>query len=156
MQYDFLQTRMYISMRIPGILFFFILTLSSVAQIPVSGINHVALAVEDIRVSTVFYRDVIGLTPIPVPEELKGIRSWFEIAPGQELHLLAGRRTPTDHDKNGSHYSLTIPDADPVEAYLKSKGIPYHRQQRFDNAWQIYVADPDGYVIELNEPKPNR
>ena len=31
--------------------------------------------------------------------------------------------------------------------------LPYHRQQRFDKAWQIYVTDPDGYVIELNEPK---
>ncbi len=124
------------------------------AQIKITGINHVALAVEDIRASTVFYRDVIGLQTLSVPEELKGIRSWFQIAPGQELHLLAGRRTAVDHDKNGSHFSLTIPNADPVEEYLKSKGIAYHRQQRFDHAWQIYISDPDGYVIELNEPKP--
>lgn len=126
------------------------------SQIQITEINHVALAVADIRASTVFYRDVIGLQPIPVPEELKSIRSWFQIAPGQELHLLAGRKTTVDHDKNGSHYSLTIPDANPVEAYLKSLGMEYHRQQRFDGAWQIYISDPDGYVIELNEPKPGQ
>jgi lactoylglutathione lyase len=126
----------------------------SFGQIQITGINHVALAVEDIRASTVFYRDIIGLQVLPVPEELKGIRSWFQIAPGQELHLLTGRRSPVDHDKNGSHFSLTIPDADPVEEYLNLKGITYHRQQRFDSAWQIYISDPDGYVIELNEPKP--
>lgn len=124
------------------------------AQIPVTGYNHVALAVSDIDASARFYREVIGLEPIEVPEHLKAIRAWFRIAPGQELHLLAGRSLPvSNNDPNGAHFSLTILDADPVEAYLKSKGLPYLRQQRFDGAWQIYITDPDGYVIELNEPK---
>ncbi len=105
------------------------------------------------QVSVVFYKDIIGLKPIEVPENLRTIRSWFVIATGQELHLLAGRVNPFTNDINGSHFSLSIPDADPVEAYLKSKNILYHRQQRFDQAWQIYITDPDGYVIELNEPK---
>ncbi|MEK7257349.1 MAG: family 16 glycoside hydrolase [Bacteroidota bacterium] len=131
---------------------FFIQNLS--AQITVSGYNHVALAVKDINESARFYREIIGLEPIEVPDHLKAIRSWFKIAPGQELHLLAGRTFPvTNNDPNLAHFSLTIPDADPVEAYLKTKGLPYLRQQRFDGAWQIYIADPDGYFIELNEPK---
>lgn len=124
------------------------------AQIAVTGYNHVALAVKDMEASARFYREIIGLEPIPVPENLKAIRSWFKIAPGQELHLLAGRTFPvTNNDPNLAHFSLTIPDADPVEAYLKTKGLPYLRQQRFDGAWQIYISDPDGYFIELNEPK---
>ncbi|HRI62044.1 MAG TPA: DUF1080 domain-containing protein, partial [Saprospiraceae bacterium] len=124
------------------------------AQIPVTGYNHVALAVKDIKESAKFYREFIGLEPIEVPEHLKAIRSWFKIAPGQELHLLAGRTFPvTNNDPNLAHFSLTIPDADPVEAYLKEKKYPYLRQQRFDGAWQIYITDPDGYFIELNEPK---
>ncbi len=131
---------------------FFIQGLS--AQIAVSGYNHVALAVKDIEESARFYREIIGLEPIPVPENLKAIRSWFKIAPGQELHLLAGRAFPvTNNDPNLGHFSLTIADADPVEQYLKQKGLPYLRQQRFDGAWQIYISDPDGYFIELNEPK---
>ncbi|MEO6759464.1 MAG: family 16 glycoside hydrolase, partial [Saprospiraceae bacterium] len=97
---------------------------------------------------------IIGLEPIPVPDNLKAIRSWFKVAPGQELHLLAGRTFPvTNNDPNLAHFSLSIPDAYPVEAFLKEKGLPYLRQKRFDGAWQIYVADPDGYFIELNEPK---
>jgi catechol 2,3-dioxygenase-like lactoylglutathione lyase family enzyme len=124
------------------------------AQIPVTGYNHVALSVKNIEESARFYREVIGLEPIEVPEHLKAIRSWFRIAPGQELHLLAGRTFPVaNNDPNMAHFSLTILDADPVEAYLKTKGLPYLRQQRFDGAWQIYIADPDGYFIELNEPK---
>ena len=124
------------------------------AQITVTGYNHVALAVKDINESARFYREIIGLEPVPVPEHLKAIRSWFSIAPGQELHLLAGRTFPvTNNDPNLGHFALTIPDADPVEQFLKSKGLPYLRQQRFDGAWQIYISDPDGYFIELNEPK---
>ena len=131
-----------------------LLTLSGSAQITVSGYNHVALSVKDMEASARFYRDIIGLEPIPVPENMKAIRSWFRVAPGQELHLLAGRVFPvTNNDPNMAHFSLTIADADPVEQFLKSKGLPYLRQKRFDGAWQIYVADPDGYFIELNEPK---
>lgn len=124
------------------------------AQIITTGYNHVALAVKDMEASARFYREIIGLEPIPVPENMKAIRSWFKVAPGQELHLLAGRTFPvTNNDPNLAHFSLTIPDADPVEQFLQSKGLPYLRQKRFDGAWQIYVADPDGYFIELNEPK---
>lgn len=127
---------------------------SLTAQIAVTGYNHVALAVKNIEESARFYREVIGLEPVEVPEHLKAIRAWFKIAPGQELHLLAGRSFPvTNNDPNLAHFSLTIPNADPVETYLKTKGLPYLRQQRFDKAWQIYVSDPDGYFIELNEPK---
>lgn len=61
---------------------------------------------KDLDASARFYRDVVGLTPIEVPDNLKAIRCWFKIAPGQELHLLAGRTDPVaNNDKNGAHYS---------------------------------------------------
>lgn len=133
---------------------FFFLPATLSAQISISGYNHVALSVQNIDSSAWFYREVVGLEPIVVPDELKAIRAWFKVAPGQELHLLAGRTLPvSNNDRNGAHFALSIADADPVEQYLKKIGLPYHRQQRFDKAWQIYITDPDGYVIELNEPK---
>jgi catechol 2,3-dioxygenase-like lactoylglutathione lyase family enzyme len=132
---------------------FFLLHTAS-AQIAVTGYNHVALSVKNIEESARFYREVVGLQPLEVPDQLKAIRSWFRIAPGQELHLLAGRSFPvTNNDPNMAHFSLTIPNADTVEVYLKKIKLPYLRQQRFDGAWQIYITDPDGYFIELNEPK---
>lgn len=141
-------------MRLAFLIFVLSVNQSLRSQIPVTGYNHVALAVANIDSAASFYRDIVGLEPIPVPENLRALRAWFKIAPGQELHLLAGRTDPvTNNDRNGAHFALTIPDADPVEAYLKKVGWPYHRQQRFDKAWQIYITDPDGYVIELNEPK---
>ena len=124
------------------------------AQIAVSGYNHIGLCVKDLKESAHFYRDIIGLEPLEVPDNKKATRSWFKIAAGQELHLLSGRTFPVvNQDPNMAHFALTIADADPVEVYLKKLKMPYLRQQRFDGAWQIYIADPDGYIIELNEPK---
>jgi lactoylglutathione lyase len=124
--------------------------------IEILSYNHVGLAVKDLKTSVTFYREIIGLSPLDVPDNLLAIRRWFRVAPGQELHLLLGRENPVaNNDKNGAHFSLSIPtnSADGIEAFLKEKNVPYHRQKRFDGAFQIYVTDPDGYVIELNEPK---
>lgn len=128
----------------------------SQSAIEIQGYNHVGLYVKDLRESAKFYREIIGLKPVDVPDNLVAIRRWFQIAPNQQLHLLLGRNEPvTNNDKNGGHFSLTIPkySADKIETFLKEKGLAYVRQKRFDGAFQIYVTDPDGYVIELNEPK---
>ena len=124
--------------------------------ITILSYNHVGLAVKDLKTSVTFYREIIGLSPLDVPDNLLAISRWFKIAPGQELHLLLGRENPVaNNDKNSAHFSLSIPtnSADEIEAFLKEKNVVYHRQKRFDGAFQIYVTDPDGYVIELNEPK---
>jgi lactoylglutathione lyase len=124
--------------------------------IQIQSYNHVGLAVKDLQVSAKFYREILGLKPYEVPDNLVAIRRWFTIADGQQLHLLLGRKDPvSNNDKNGAHFALSIPknSADAVEAFLKEKNVEYVRQKRFDGAYQIYVTDPDGYVIELNEPR---
>jgi lactoylglutathione lyase len=136
--------------------FIFIIKINNlVAQVPAThGLNHVALSVKDLTASAKFYHEILGLEPVEVPKAMFGIRYWFQIAPGQQLHLLNNRMEMlTNNSREASHFSISIDSADDWEAFLKSKAYPYHRQQRIDKAWQIFVADPDGYVIELNEPK---
>ncbi len=138
-----------------------LLTSTVVAQntpIKVLMYNHVALAVENLEISTDFYKNIIGLEQVPVPDNLKAIRCWFKIADDQQLHLLLGRKDPVaNNDKNHAHFSFTIAkhSADEIEIFLKKSKLEYHRQQRFDKAWQIFLSDPDGYIIELNEPPLN-
>lgn len=115
--------------------------------------NHLAIQVKDVPASAVFYRDVLGLRPIPVPENLKLTRAWFDIGDGQQVHLLDGRTETITHDRNGSHYALFVENIDKSEQFLKSKNVPYHRQVRFDGVVQIYFSDPDGYLFELNQGK---
>ncbi len=128
---------------------------AALAQPPkANGIQHVALSVKDLAASAKFYRETLGLMPLQVPPTLVGTRYWFTIAPGQELHLLDDRQElVTNQSRNAAHFALAIDSADEWEAWFKKIGLPYHRQQRVDGNWQIYVSDPDGWVIELNEPR---
>lgn len=134
---------------------FCLLTFSLKAQPPkINGIQHVALSVKDLTASAKFYHEILGFEPLDVPKALFGIRFWFTIAPGQELHLLNARmEMVTNNDRNASHFAVAIDSADDWELFFKKIGLKYHRQQRIDGNWQIYITDPDGYVIELNEPK---
>lgn len=138
-------------------LFFFFLLTSSTAfgqdKLGISRFNHLALHVKDIPTSAAFYRDVLGLKPVPVPDNLKAIRAWFDLGDGQMIHLLDGRTETIVHDKNGSHIALFVDNIDKSEAFLKARNVSYHRQVRFDGVVQIYFADPDGYLFELNEGK---
>jgi len=116
-----------------------------------AGYNHVALHVADIQKSTKFYREIVGLKSVEVPDNLKAIRSWFNMGNGQQLHLLAGRTEKISHDRNGSHIALFVTSIEKSEAFLKKQNIQFHKQTRFDKVVQIYFSDPDGYLIEINE-----
>lgn len=123
------------------------------ASLGFSSFNHLALQVKDIPASKDFYQNVIGLTPVTVPDSLKAIRGWFNTGNGQMIHLLAGRTTPVVNDKNGSHFAIFVNSIDDAGKFLTARKIPFHRQVRFDGAVQIYFADPDGYLIEMNQKK---
>jgi catechol 2,3-dioxygenase-like lactoylglutathione lyase family enzyme len=123
-------------------------------KIEVVNHNHIALQVKDIKISTRFYKEVLGLESIEVPDTLKAIRSWFKLGTDQQIHLLAGRNHTVMNDRNGSHFALFVKSINNTEMYLKKNNIPHHAQVRFDGAKQIYVADPDGYLIEFNQVKP--
>ncbi len=115
--------------------------------------NHLALQVADLSASAKFYSEVLGLERLEVPDNLKAIRAWFRIGPDQQIHLLAGRTIPVNNDRNGSHFAVFVESMDKAEAFLKGKGLSYHAQVRFDGVKQIYLPDPDGYLVELNEWK---
>lgn len=115
--------------------------------------NHLALHVKNIPVSAAFYRDILGLKPVPVPDDLKATRAWFDMGDGQMIHLLDGRTQPIAHDRNGGHIALFVRDIAASERFLTTHSLPFHKQVRFDGVTQIYFSDPDGYLFELNEPK---
>lgn len=132
-----------------------LITQLAVAQdkLGVVGHNHLALHVKDMAISTAFFRDVMGLKSIPVPENLKAIRAWFDLGNGQQIHLMAGRTETVIHDKNASHIALFVDNIDKAETYLKARKMTFHKQTRFDGVVQLYFADPDGYLWELNQGK---
>jgi catechol 2,3-dioxygenase-like lactoylglutathione lyase family enzyme len=140
------------------IAFFFCFSTNLIAQevsggLGFTGLNHLALQVSDMPASKNFYQNIIGLTPVAVPDSMKAIRGWFDTGNGQMIHLLAGRTTPVVNDKNGSHFAIFVQSIEAAEKFLIARKIQFHKQVRFDKAVQIYFSDPDGYLIEMNQRK---
>ena len=117
-------------------------------------LNHVAIYVTDVARSSEFYLDVLRLESIPRPAfTFPG--AWFRLGTAQELHLIANLGAPffRSHDKN--HFALRVDDLDAWEKHLKKVGANFApKKQRPDGAWQVFLSDPDGHMIELFTP-PN-
>ena len=119
-------------------------------------LNHVAVYVYDLKKSNDFYKDIIGLTPIPEPFH-DGNHSWFKIGEHSQLHLIGGAAAVTSHVKN-SHLCFSVASVDSFIATLTKNNIPFENAKgdanavttRPDGVKQIYFKDPDGYWIEVN------
>ena len=112
-------------------------------------LNHVAIHVEDVEKSIVFYRDVMGFEPLPRPAfDFPG--AWFRLGQVQELHIIGDRTDPVHSHNRGDHYALEVDSIRDAESELIAKGAAFREpKQRPDGAWQIFLKDPDGHVIEL-------
>ncbi len=139
--------------------FFFSLDHAS-GQSPVKPrLNHIAIYVVDLQVSTVFYRDLIGLDTIPEPFH-DGRHTWFSIGPKSHLHVISGAAAAVPHDKN-AHLCFTVPSVVDFTKKLNAKNIEYENwagekkaiTNRVDGVKQIWFKDPDGYWIEINDAK---
>jgi lactoylglutathione lyase len=117
-------------------------------------LNHVALLVADVARSCEFYLHVLRLPPMPRPAfEFPG--AWFRLGTTQELHLIGGRTEQIVSGNRSDHFALLVDDLDAWEKHLTSVSAEMQpRKQRPDGAWQIFLRDPDGHVIELCTPPP--
>ena len=121
-----------------------------------SILNHIALSVHDLKKSTDFYKDIIGLTMIPEPFH-DNKHTWFKIGEHSQLHLIENETSVTEHNKN-SHLCFSVSSMDSFIVVLnKNKiqfgnwaGDPNMVTTRPDGIKQIYFKDPDGYWIEIN------
>lgn len=139
--------------------FFFVLILSVVAgkaQKQKAILNHIAVHVQDLTKSAQFYTDIIQLDTIPEPFH-DGKHVWFSIGAHSQLHLIAGATTAAAPNKN-THLCFSVADLDHVITRLNKTGIAWEDwpgkksaiTTRVDGVQQIYLQDPDGYWIELN------
>lgn len=112
-------------------------------------LNHVALHVQDLEAARQFYREVLRLESLPRPPfDFPG--AWFRLGQTQELHLIGERTAPVQSHHRGNHFALRVDDLDPWENHLRAMQADFRpRKLRPDGAGQIFLADPDGHIIEL-------
>jgi lactoylglutathione lyase len=126
---------------------------------PPIQLNHIAVYVVDLKTSTLFYQDIVGLDTIPEPFH-DGRHTWFSVGPKSHLHIISGAAQKTDHDKN-AHLCFSVRSVIDFITVLKKNSIPFESwtgekntfTNRVDGVKQIYFKDPDGYWVEINDAK---
>ena len=82
-------------------------------------LNHIALYVVDLKTSTAFYQNIIGLDTIPEPFH-DGKHTWFAVGVKSHLHLIEGAAGKTEHIKN-NHLCFSVPSVSDFIRVLEKK-----------------------------------
>jgi lactoylglutathione lyase len=125
--------------------------------------DHVAINVSNQQRSIDFYRGAFGMREIAAPFAPGGPR-WMELAGGISLHIQSLSEKPAPPPRS-IHFAIAVRDLAPVIVFLNARqalwtdaqGHPGKVQDtRTDKVRQIYVQDPDGYWVEVNDKLKSR
>ncbi len=123
-------------------------------------LQHCGLIVADLERSRRFYGGALGLEEVARPGNFVFEGAWFQVGDDQ-IHLLveaettsrAGTRDPGPSAAVGlaTHVALEVDDLMSAQRRLHEHGVelvggPMPRGDGYD---QLFVLDPDGYLIEL-------
>ena len=122
-------------------------------------INHVAIYVVDLKKSGDFYMNTLGLDSVPEPFH-DGKHIWLQIGPSVAMHIIQGAETRKDYYKN-QHTCFSVASVDAFTNTLRKKNIVWEDRDgakmaittRVDGVKQIWLQDPDGYWVEINDAK---
>jgi lactoylglutathione lyase len=129
--------------------------------VPIAGLAHVGIRVHDLDRSMAFY-SVLGFVKTAGPLGTEPVAILRHPA-GVELNLIlnAPKRAepnvlmdvPEKHP-GITHVALSCPDVASARNVLEAAGFPIREGPvRFPTGAQaIFVRDPDGNVLELNQP----
>jgi len=139
------------------LIFFIASSLSAQVQPIKVTHNHNAIYVTDLKASGKFYSTIIGLDSIPEPFRL-GRHIWYKISEQGQLHVILGAKEKKEYYKN-QHTCFSVSDFNAFLKRLQSNGVPYEDVSgkkhsvttRIDGVHQIWIQDPDGYWIEIND-----
>lgn len=128
----------------------------------IRSLNHVALLVSDVEQSRRFYGQILQMQEIPRPANFSFPGAWFrrgdaevhligEQQPGRVAAVYSGYNADELGRGYGVHLAFVVDDLDAVQAYLDDRNVPIvgGPRPRGDGVDQLYICDPDGYVIEL-------
>jgi lactoylglutathione lyase len=120
-------------------------------------LNHMSVLVRSLPTSMKFYQEVLLLPEIECGARMSNIR-WFGLGDGQSVHLIEGEFGNT-LVRRSTHFCISCADFDEMIRHLGDKGVKFCNsaeekgkiQIRADGVRSVYLQDPDGYWIEVNE-----
>lgn len=122
-------------------------------------LNHFALYILDLKKSTAFYKEMIGLEEIPEPFH-DGKHTWFKVGEHSQLHIIEGAKEVTQHEMN-THLCFSVSSVDDFVTklnksamkYCNARGVAQTITTRADGVKQVYFQDPDNYWVEINDDR---
>ncbi|MBL7871944.1 MAG: VOC family protein [Cyclobacteriaceae bacterium] len=146
-------------LKVLSLIFLLLIVQVGFAQSQKARINHTAIFVKDIKVSTDFYEHIIGLTKIDEPFK-DGKHTWFETGPKMAMHIIEGATERKEYYRN-QHTCFSLQSVEGFTEILKKNKIQFEDisgkqgaiSSRPDGVKQIWLRDPDGYWIEINDAK---
>lgn len=120
-------------------------------------ITHIAVYVSDLKRSADFYSEVLQFEEIDEPFK-DGLHAWYDIGNNVALHIIEAPWEPITINKI-NHLCFSVEDMDAFIENLARQKIgfedwPGNKNKvniRPDGIKQIYINDPDGYWIEIND-----
>ncbi|MDA8045764.1 MAG: VOC family protein [Actinomycetota bacterium] len=123
----------------------------------VTRFHHVSINTNDAPLDEVvaFYREVLGLGDHERPD-IPGVAGHWHSVGDQQLHLVDAPPRGTPIDSTGRHYCVAVEDLDRAVAELDERGIAYERAVQGPGTVQIWINDPAGNTIELQQDLGHR
>src|SRR5262245_52584429 len=100
-----------------------LLSVASTFAQTTARLNHIAFYVVDLKTSSAFYHDIVGLDTIPEPFH-DGRHTWFSIGPKSHLHIISGATQKTEHHKN-THLCFSVPSVVDFIGILKKNNVAF-------------------------------
>jgi catechol 2,3-dioxygenase-like lactoylglutathione lyase family enzyme len=114
-------------------------------------INHVSVNARDLQASVEFYVELLGAERIPTPNFGLPVQ-WLALGETQ-LHLFERTLEPTSHH----HFGITVDDLErPYRGAFDYTSFGNHLVLLPGDVVQLYLRDPAGNLIELDQPGADR
>jgi catechol 2,3-dioxygenase-like lactoylglutathione lyase family enzyme len=116
----------------------------------ISGIDHVQMAVPRALEAPAldFYRNVLGLTEIEKPAELRARGgAWFQLG-NIQFHIGVD---PEASPKSKRHVCFLVPDLAKARADAVAKDIAIEEEGEAEGLKRFFIRDPAGNRIEIGQ-----
>jgi catechol 2,3-dioxygenase-like lactoylglutathione lyase family enzyme len=95
-----------------------------------------------------FYRELLGLSEIPVPKSLQHLNLiWFQLDADTELHLFIENDIDSSSNR---HFCLVVDKIQPIRTTLEEANYDVWDVEEIPGRPRFFVRDPSNNIVEIS------